>query len=500
MIIKISRGKNFAELTRYLIENRDHAVVDHREVSGVECAAAEMARVAESSERAKTVVFHASVAVAVEDGVRSDDFWKTVAKEMDLELGFVGHQRIIVRHRDKDYDHIHIFWCAVHPDTGMTPAKRWYRKTGATSLPGIGPCALTDEQLDQIPEDQRVRKSYDSFALIRMQHLSRRLEAEHGLRKLRSNDQRGAAREQGEERSRRRTQERRAERAGSLPLFERAPALRRALDLADWDVRSEALGRIGVGMKLVVRTGKNGPRIRGLVLFDISDPGNTLSASDLDLPNWHYGLRQIETRQPSHALTIEYWWPQSDLAQPHIAKSASRLPTPEDSADTDPHAAFRAYRRREKERGRRLEAESRSIRARQAGELQRLREALREERARHFANVEAGEHTRFRRWYEREVLNPAVARMRRIHRTAIAILRAGRLMTFAQFVDNRYAADFKMFGRNNEPAAAVSPTTPASITRPVRRPLSSISKETVSPEDDVPSHGFDPTNRKGQGR
>jgi hypothetical protein len=140
MIPKVIAGNDFTGLARYLVEDRAH---DLLEPQGVPLASyiAEMEMVASLSSRCTKPVKHVTFSAAVEDGRLSDQLWLELVNEAEAEFGLTGHQRVIVRHRDKPYDHIHVFWCAVSADTGQTP-KLHFRVADA-SFPELGPRALS---------------------------------------------------------------------------------------------------------------------------------------------------------------------------------------------------------------------------------------------------------------------------------------------------------------------------------------------------------------------
>ena len=131
MIPNLTWGSDFDGLTRYLTENRDHVVIDLQGVSAFVRAAEEMRVVAAQSGRVRQPGMLVSFAAALEDGMLADEVWLDLVSAAERELGLVGHQRVVVRHRDKQYDHIHVFWCTIDGDTGQTPPKQWFRARGA---------------------------------------------------------------------------------------------------------------------------------------------------------------------------------------------------------------------------------------------------------------------------------------------------------------------------------------------------------------------------------
>src|SRR5690606_31557312 len=89
-------------------------------------------------------------------------------------LGLRKHQRVVVRHNDKQYDHVHVFWCTIAAETGQTPPKQWFLKKGC-AVQSVGPHALSDTQVAAIPATDRARRTYDFRALARCQDTCRQL-------------------------------------------------------------------------------------------------------------------------------------------------------------------------------------------------------------------------------------------------------------------------------------------------------------------------------------
>jgi hypothetical protein len=308
MIANITTGADFGDLLDYLVENRDHELLDARGVSSVDLAAEEMEAVAALNDRAKVKLIHLSLSAAHEDGQLSGDTWLHAVGRHEGAFGLAGHQRVVVRHKDKTHDHVHVFWCTISPETGQTPPKRWFLKKGF-AIDDVGPHALTENQVARVPAEHRARRTYDFILLRRAQHLCRRLEKELGLRELQSPEQAAEARATGEVRGPTIGQQKRAERTGSAPLIERGDDIRRALDAPDWPSKRHALASIGLDLEPVFRTTKTGEELRGLVIFELSDPGNRMKASQLDTAHRKYGFRKLEERHSDGAEPLERWWP-----------------------------------------------------------------------------------------------------------------------------------------------------------------------------------------------
>ena len=308
MIANLTYGSDFDGLTCYLIENRDHETLSLRGVSSIDHAAKEMQVVADQSQRVQQPAMHVSFSAATEDGVLADRAWLALADKAERELGLVGHQRVIVRHRDKDYDHVHCFWCTVNADTGKTPPKQWFRRKGA-DRPELDQRALSAEVRATLAPDTVVKGSFNRFALARLMMVCREFEIARGLRQLRGRKAAALAREQGEQDPARGT-DHYEERTGRLSIAKHADVIRAALDAPDFPQARQALNHAGFDLEPVMRTRKDGTvDVRGLVVFELVDPANRTKASSFSLPDRPYGHLHIERRHAAGALTIEQWWP-----------------------------------------------------------------------------------------------------------------------------------------------------------------------------------------------
>ena len=238
MIANVTYGDDFSGLLEYLVEHRDHEVLDLRGVSSVELAADEMAVVAASAQRAQKVVMHVSVSAAPGDGNLTPDVWMLAAARIDAEFGLDGRQRVIVRHRDKDYDHVHIFWCVVGDDGRAPPHRRFLAK--GVKIDGLERFALTPDQVKKLAPEQVVRGSYNRYALFRLMELCRDLERDLKLTKVRGHKEVKAAQMAGEPHRRRGEDQHRHTRTGTEPLMLRADAIRLALDEQNWPGAEQA--------------------------------------------------------------------------------------------------------------------------------------------------------------------------------------------------------------------------------------------------------------------
>ncbi|RSU65020.1 hypothetical protein BRX37_26240 [Sphingomonas sp. S-NIH.Pt3_0716] len=196
MIPSVTWGRNFAGLETYLIHDRDHEILELREVSSLQNASAEMALVAEQAPRAKAVVMHISLSAALEDGRLSDSTWRQVIGDVLDEFGLRGHQLVAVRHRDKGYDHIHLMICTVSPLTLQTPPKQLFLAPHAR-VKGVASFALKRNEVEQLPAADVVKRSFNQFALFRLQDLCRYIEKRYSLRQLRTHLEMDGGRQRG---------------------------------------------------------------------------------------------------------------------------------------------------------------------------------------------------------------------------------------------------------------------------------------------------------------
>lgn len=263
MIPTVHAGNDFGGLLDYL-QKPGHSLLEPLDLP-VDQMVEQMKMVAELSARCTRPVKHLTFSAAREDGRLDDATWLKLVDEAERELGLEGHLRIVVRHSDKGYDHIHPFWCTVSAATGHVPPKRWFRIADSEYLPDVGPRALTDRQVASVPARARKLKSYDAHALTRLQHLCRDFERRHGLRELASPAEAKAAREAGSGKKRDRQQGHRAQRAGDS-LMDKADSIRKALDAPTYELRATLLNELGFGMRPALRKLKSGEEdIRGIL-------------------------------------------------------------------------------------------------------------------------------------------------------------------------------------------------------------------------------------------
>lgn len=407
MISNITWGADFAGIVRYLVENRDHEVLDLRGVTSVELAADEMAAVASLSTRAKNVLLHISLSAAIEDGALDANQWLHCADEVTAALRLMGLQRVVVRHTDKAHDHVHIFYCTIDSETGQTPRKHWFLRKG-NAIEGIGPHALSDAEVDAVPVSARALRTYDFRALARLMDTSRKLERQLGLRALRTPAEAAQARLAGKAKDKAAAPQRRSDRVGSIPLMERAEEIRSALDTPDWPSKRDALCAAGLDFEPIYRTTKTTEELRGLVVFDAADPGNRIAASNLDRPNRKYGLRRLEARHASEAESFERWWPERTAT-----RAGSPLGQGTDRQRLKGSFDLLVLQHAAAERDKRL-ARNR-LRKEQALERARKRKLLMIRRREEGAQLPSGERRAFYRQFSLDVSRRELAVLKELH-------------------------------------------------------------------------------------
>lgn len=134
---------------------------------------------------------------------------------------------------------------------------------------------------------------------------------------------RKAQRLEAEKRGAEAGQKKRAERTGAVPLVERAQEIREALNTRTWQRRSDALAAIGLQLEPVL-AGTQAKRLRGLTIADITDPGNKLKASALDIGGQKFGLGSRDKWILKRSPNFETW-----LLERKISPSCEPNQTPD---------------------------------------------------------------------------------------------------------------------------------------------------------------------------
>lgn len=346
MIPKVMAGSDFAGLKRYLVEDRAHDVLEPLGVP-LDSHIAQMQMIAGLSNRCKKPVKHVTFSAAIEDGKLTDALWLQLVDEAEVEFGMAGHRRVVVRHHDKPYDHIHVFWCAVSADTGKTPTLHF--RVADAPFPELGPRALSVEQMVQMAPGEFKSKSYDAHALLRLQHLCRDFEKQHGLRQLATAEDARAAREAGKRGKALgpdRQQQHRVKRVGDS-LVDRAVQVRAALDAPDWDQRERSLAALGLGVRPAITPLKGGSRLRGIVIHDLTNEQNAVAASAFDTGTVKYGMSALDKRRDPATPAFADWWERRTASPTPSAQELTGQQTRYEE-ERERHAADEARKARER--------------------------------------------------------------------------------------------------------------------------------------------------------
>lgn len=473
MIPKVIHGTDFQGLRDYLVEHRDHEVLALVEVSSIASAAQEMELTASYNRRVRSPVLHISMSAAIEDGTISKSRWLALVASIVEEFQLTGHQHVLVRHRDKKYDHIHVFFCKVSLATFKTPGKQWFLKKGSLRK-DRGGYALTPDEAKSLPPEVVQRRSFDSFALFRLQDLCRCKEVEWELRRVRTHKEIAEARLAGEPRPRRQSDKRRQERTGAIPLIERGDDMRTALDAPNWPEALERLRRLEMGLQPVFRKSKSGPgKLVGLCLYDAADRDNRVKASDLDVLGRRYGLRQIESRHEQDALTMEEWWDDrfAIATSPFKVRSAPDSPR---SRCQDAFDLFREAARSDRAEKRRLRN---ALKIKQAKEVAQAQRALMVRRKAEASELPPSKRRAFYGRFSRETRLPTLEALAKRHRAAVAELRVPRQAAWAEFIEQRALSgdpDARQVLAEMAPAPPPPPVK-APVTERSHRPRKSLS-------------------------
>lgn len=416
MIPKVIAGSDFTGLARYLVEDRAH---DLLEPQGVPLASyiAEMEMVASLSSRCTKPVKHVTFSAAIEDGRLSDQLWLELVNEAEAEFGLTGHQRVIVRHRDKPYDHIHVFWCAVSADTGQTP-KLHFRVADA-SFPELGPRALSIDQVVQMAPAEFKRKSYDAHALTRLQHLCRDFEKRNGLRQLATPEQAREARQSGKAPARDQQQQHRIERLGNS-LLDRAEMVRDALDATGWEQRAVKLAALGLSVRPKFVASKNGPRLRGILVHDIANEQNAVAASNFDTASVKYGMAALDKRRDPDTPVFADWWDHRTVS-----------PTPATQERTGQQICYEEERQRHAADEARKARERVAIEQRYKLDERKLRSRLMARRRAEAEQLKADQRRSFYTRYDETVRRPQLDLLHDRRRIELAPLARKRMPSFA---------------------------------------------------------------------
>ncbi|MEQ9404337.1 MAG: relaxase/mobilization nuclease domain-containing protein [Cyclobacteriaceae bacterium] len=131
MIGKVSIGKSFGGVVRYVMEKEDAEVLDQ---SGVRTENAVVATqdfnaIRAQKQEIKNAVWHTSISFAQDDDLTSEEMTK-IARDYLKETGLHDNQYLIVRHHDTKHEHIHIVSNRVGYD-GHVVSDKWSKNRTA---------------------------------------------------------------------------------------------------------------------------------------------------------------------------------------------------------------------------------------------------------------------------------------------------------------------------------------------------------------------------------
>lgn len=267
MIIKCTRGRDFAGLIDYLLRRGEHQdrgearIIRMEGVYDERTAAAQMARNAALAPRRMRPVVH--MMARAEVGL-SDARYADLACRMVDAAGLAGRPYMAVVH---DNDHVHVVVCEMD-DLGRPPPRIQFAQ--ALGRP------VTSDEAKAMPKGAVKRRAWDSHLPMRLAKLARQLEVEWGLRKLPSR----SVTIELQEPQLLHSQRQRLEARGEVALQDRYfDQVRSALALPSWDMRIHALGQHGLNLRVV----SSGERKRGLQLYSISNPRECVKISAFGL-------------------------------------------------------------------------------------------------------------------------------------------------------------------------------------------------------------------------
>ncbi|EMD81805.1 relaxase/mobilization nuclease domain-containing protein [Pacificimonas flava] len=441
MIPKLTKGADFAGLIHYLVTDRDHEVLDLHGVSSIEMAPAEMANIAALNSRAKVKLLHLSVSAAIEDGELNREQWLSIADAMGATAGLTNHPRVVIRHRDKAYDHSHIFWCTISPETGRTPSKSWFLKKGSAA--DCGPHILTADQVLAVPGNERALRSYDFRLLARLQNCARRMERAMGLRQLRSPQGLREDRIKGL-RNQIPAKSKLVERTGDRDLMALADDIRAALVRTSWGERVESLMLLDLGLEAVFRETSKGAQRRGFVIVDRRNQKNRIKASAFDSGQTKFGASALERSLKPGAPSYQEW---RNKYCPVDRRKSSDAPS-----DLKESYSWMVEQHRLREDAKRIERKR--LRKIHLAEVKRLRRELMRQRQKTAQTLKSSERRAFYRHFSVAIRAPALAELLATQRAERRAFAVERCVTWIEY-KARY-----------EPRQPIQAQSPSSRSRP----------------------------------
>jgi Relaxase/Mobilisation nuclease domain len=122
MIGKAGTGKGFSGLQSYLTQDGRAEWTSTRNlfVPSLDYVPAMMRETAKLSRRVEEPVYHLSIALAPGESLTREG-WEAVAERVLGKLGLEEHQALLVLHKDRDHEHLHLMINRVHPEN----ARAW---------------------------------------------------------------------------------------------------------------------------------------------------------------------------------------------------------------------------------------------------------------------------------------------------------------------------------------------------------------------------------------
>ncbi len=121
MIIKGKAAQSTKFWSKHLLRDDTNEMAELREVRGVistdlEAALEEMRDVAKGSRCHKNFMYQANINPRANEKLTPEQ-WRHAIDTLEKNLGFEGHQRVVVEHVKEGRQHFHIIWSRIDPET-----------------------------------------------------------------------------------------------------------------------------------------------------------------------------------------------------------------------------------------------------------------------------------------------------------------------------------------------------------------------------------------------
>ncbi len=151
MIHKIIKGRGFSGCLRYILNKQGASLIggSYERDASASRIAVDMRRVASASDRVEKPVFHSVLSLAPGE-ILTNAQWEQAARTYLAELGFADCPFVVVRHTDRDHDHVHLVTSRVtyqgkvvsaynDHERGQTPLRAIENRFGLSSPPKNSP-------------------------------------------------------------------------------------------------------------------------------------------------------------------------------------------------------------------------------------------------------------------------------------------------------------------------------------------------------------------------